>query len=332
MTDQHAVDPDLLAHEPSFIQGALWMAAVALLLAAIYVSGVKPIGISADLRNYEWLYDSSAISDWRSIFTAGDFGYFGLAKLAATFGLSFHGFAFVIAACTCVLLFVTATAIDTNKIVLVAVYFSYLFWLHEYTQIRISAALGIGLYAIYAARPTIRWPLLLLAVTLHNSFILLVGGYALVKVRRIGVLAAVGAVGVFLLVGPLSFFFQSLVQRIINYQDLASTTGQFSSINIFSLLPLVQLVGMGIAALHFKELTEQEKEELALSAMGFVAYYALAFVPVLAFRTFELFMPFFVILVSRLTRRSQLIWAVVAMLILLGVRSSFLAADSVVIL
>lgn len=328
----HAVQTIGAPRVATTLETVAWLGGYALLLLAIYVSGVKPIGISADLRNYELLYNASAISDWWSIFQGSDFGYFGLAKLAAWLGWSFDLFAFVLAAVTCVLLYAVFTRIDTNRPLLVAIYASYLFWLHSYTQIRIAAALAIGLFAIYVSRPAMRWPLLVLGILLHNSFILLVFAYALVKVRRMEVLAALAAVALFLLVGPLSSLVEGLVQRIITYQDLASSTGQFAAINLFSLMPLVQVVGIGCAVVHFRNLPTAAREETFFSIVGVLAFYAASSVPVLAFRTFELFMPFFVILLSRLSQRSIFIWGVILVWVLLGVRSSFLTPDSVVIL
>ncbi|MFZ3484840.1 EpsG family protein [Sphingomonas sp. 3-13AW] len=313
----------------SFAQGALWLLAYILLAAAIYISGVKPIGISADLRNYELLYNASAINDWPTILTGADLGYFALAKLAAAAGWSFDLFTFVLAAGTCLLLFVVATRLDTNRIVLVAIYGSYLFWLHSYTQIRIAAAIAIGLYAIYVARPAIRWPLFAVAVLLHNSFVLAVVAYALLKARRIDVVVAL-AVGVLvLLLSPLG---AGLVQRVVSYQDLASTTGQFTDINLLSLMPLVQLCGLGCAVVHFKELPLQGKEETVLATIGAVSFYLLSPIPVLAFRTFELFMPFFVILLSRLWGMSVVIRGIILIWMVLGLRSAFFAVDSTVIM
>lgn len=309
----------------------MWLASYGLLFAAIVVSGLKPIGISADIRNYELLYNASAINSWKTIFSEGDFGYFALAKFAASIGWSFDVFAFAIAAITCILLFIVAKRLDTNRPVLVAAYASYLFWLHEYTQIRIAAAMAIGLFAIYVARPSVKWPLLVLAVLLHNSFVLLIGAYMLVRVRRIDVLVGLVILSLILFLGPLSASLGALIQRVVNYRDLAST-GQFTSINLFSLMPLVQIAGVGCAVWHFRQLTPNAREETVFSAAGVVAFYAMSSVPVLAFRTFELFMPFFVILLSRLWRISIISRCVVLIWILLGLRSSFFTPDSVVIM
>jgi hypothetical protein len=143
---------------------------------------------------------------------------------------------------------------------------------------------------------------------------------------------ALGVIGIFLLLGPFAFIVQGLIQRIINYQDLASTTGQFSTINLLSLMPIVQILGIGCALFHFRSLSGTAREEIALSVVGVISFYALSFVPVLAFRTFELFMPFFVILLSRLSQRSIVAWGIMVLWAILGIRASFLTADSVVIL
>lgn len=323
------VQTDGSPEQASFGHGALWLLAYVVLAAAIYVSGVKPIGISADLRNYELLYNASAISDWPTIFKGSDIGYFALAKLAAIWGWSFDLFTFVLAAGTCLLLFFVAMRLDTNRIVLVAIYGSYLFWLHGYTQIRIAAAIAIGLFAIYVTRPAVRWPLFVVAILIHNSFVLAVVAYGLVKARRLDVIAVL-AVGVLILfVTPLG---TGLLERVTSYQDLASTTGQFTDINLFSLMPLVQLCGIGCAVVHFKELPLQGKEETVLAAIGAASFYLLSPIPVLAFRTFELFMPFFVILLSRLWGVSVVIRGIILIWMMLGLRSAFFTADSTVIM
>lgn len=325
----HRTTSEVSEAQPSFTQGVMWMSAYFLLILAIYISGIKPIGISADLRNYELLYNASAISDWASVLQGSDAGYFAMAKLAATAGWSFDLFAFVLAAGTCILLFLTVMRVDTNRVVLIAIYASYLFWLHEYTQIRVAAAIAIGLFAVYTARPAVRWPLFVLAVLIHNSFIVAVAAYAVVNTKRIDWIVALGVAGVLVFLSPLS---ESLIQRVSSYQDLASSTGQFTQINLFSLMPLVQLVGIAFAALQFKQLPPDGKKETFFSIIGVSSFYILSPLPVLAFRVFELFMPFFVILLSRLWGRSVLIRGLILVWILLGMRSAFFTADSTVIL
>jgi hypothetical protein len=317
------------ANDATLEHSAKWLSAIIALCIAIYVAGIKPIGISADLLNYELLYASSAVSDWPSILKGGDVGYFAAAKLAASSGLSFNVFTFALALVTCIFLFFVAKSIKVNRLVLVAIYGSYLFWLHEYTQIRVAAAIAIGLYAIYSAPKSVRWPLFVVSVLLHNSFIVVVGAYGLIKTRRVDVLLGLAVCGLIVWMSPFS---EGLLSRIIAYQDLASSTGQFSEINIFSSMPILQILGLGCAALSFFKLPGQGKEEMAFSALGVAAFYAAASVPVLAFRTFEVFMPFFVVLLARLWTISTISRFITLAWMLVGLRSAFFTPDSVVIL
>lgn len=331
MTDLRWTPPAMEGPDDTVSPGRLLGAAarVALLCIAIYLAGTQPFGFSVDRRNYEILYNISAVEPWRDILTSGDAGYFGLSKIFAGLGLSFDLFAFCLSAMTCLILAATVRNIKTQKWVLYAVYGSYLFWLHEYTQIRVAMGLAFFLYAVYAATPW-RWLCFVPAILFHNSLIMIVAIFIGLRINGIFYRVAIAAVAAFLLFGPFSTFFTSLIGRILTYQDL-SQTAQFSQINLFSLMPICQAVYLVCAAFWFTRFTDTERTEWIISCVGIACFYLLSPIPVLAFRTYEMMMPFFVILSSRMWDRSILFKIAIIPYVLLGLRSSFFSTDSLVI-
>lgn len=306
------------------------VAGIALLCIAIYLAGTQPFGFSVDRRNYEILYNISAIEPWRDILTAGDAGYFGLSKVFAGLGISFDLFAFCLSAITCLILASTFGNIKTRTSVLYAVYGSYLFWLHEYTQIRVAAGLAFFLYAVYASTPW-RWLCFLPAILFHNSLVMIVAVYIGLRIKGTFYRSVIVAFALLLLFGPFSSFFSGLMARVLTYQDL-SQTAQFSQINLFSLMPICQAGYLACAAFWFTRFTDTERTEWIISCLGIACFYVLSPIPVLAFRTYEMMMPSFVIFSSRMWDRSVLFKIAIVPYVLLGLRSSFFSADSLVIL
>lgn len=320
MTDATTIIPP--AQELT-VSSRIWLAIV--VATGSLVAGYKLLGLSADYLNYEAQYVSDAITPWRFVLEDNDPIYHSLGKLSATLGFPFSTFVLFLAAATCSIKGAALFHTQSNRIVLLALYASYLFWLHDYVQIRIALALALGLYGFYVDT-RLRYVLFGLAALVHMSFAIVVAAYiAIVLGTRRPVWAVViGAVSAVLVVTQ--NFLQSAIQRVKEYQNLTAQ-GQFSDINVFSLMPIIMSLSVLIGLLHFKETPRDQRQELYLSILGIVAFYGLSSTPVFAFRTMELFMPFYLIFTARLFDRSHIAKVLVLAYIIVGLRVSLFSDD-----
>lgn len=157
------------------------LALIGIIVLGTIVAGFKLAGPAPDYRNYEAQYLIDSISPFTFIWQASDPLYHSVSRIAAVMGISFEMFTVMLAACTCTLKATALSRTDGNRLVLLLIYASYLFWLHDYVQIRIALALGFGLYGIYT-NTSFRYLFLLIATLIHSSFVLIVIAYILIFV------------------------------------------------------------------------------------------------------------------------------------------------------
>ena len=302
---------------------------IILLIPLIYLAGYKPIGISADLHNYELLYGIAGATDWFTLRNASDPAYYMLSKFVAEWGLSFEQFALIIAAITCAMKIRIAQSLDTNRIVFGALYMSYLFWLHEYTQIRLAIALAFVLWGIY--KPSRLMPLfLLVGMLLHSSTAMIVILYLICRFPLYGTISAFAVVVSYFTSPALRQFAESAANKVLIYQDLVNL-GQFSEINIFNLLTMTQVATMMIALPFLKGMTKMHLFEVVTSIAGVIMFYVFRDNPVVAFRTNELSIPFFEIFLARMWSRHPVFKGLAAIYFVIGLRSAFFSASSLIV-
>lgn len=320
MTDAATTTPSAGAIR---VSSRVWLAIV--IVVGTLVAGFKVLGLSADYLNYESQYVSDAITPWTFVWQDNDPIYHSLGKFFATFGFPFSTFVIFLAAATCSIKGVALFHAKCNRLVLLALYASYLFWLHDYVQIRIALALALGLYGIYV-ETRLRYVLFGLAALVHMSFAIVVAAYIgiVLGARRPIWAMVIGAVCA--VVAVTQNFLQSAIQRVVEYQNL-TTQGQFSDINVFSLMPIVMSLTVLLGLFHLKEMLRDERRELYLSILGIGAFYGLSSTPVFAFRTMELFMPFYLVFVARLYDRSFIAKVLVLAYIVVGLRVSLFSDD-----
>lgn len=305
------------------VSNRLWL--VVVIVIGSLIAGFKLLGLSADYLNYEAQYVSDAITPWRFVWQDNDPIYHSLGKLSATLGFSFSTFVIFLAVATCSIKGVALFHAHCNRLVLLALYASYLFWLHDYVQIRIALALALGLYGFYIDT-RLRYVLFGLAALVHMSFAIVMAAYIgiVLGTRRPVWAAVIGAISAVIVVTQ--NFLQSAVRRVTEYQSL-TMQGQFSDINVFSLMPIIMSLSVLLGLFHFKEIPRDQRQELYLSILGIVAFYALSSTPVFAFRTMELFMPFYLVFTARLFDRSHIAKALVLAYIIVGLRVSLFSDD-----
>lgn len=300
---------------------------VIIIIVGSLISGFKLAGPAPDYRNYQSQYLIDSISPLSFIWQGSDPLYHTISHFTAVIGLPFEAFVALLAACTCTLKVISLSKTDGNRLVLLALYGSYLFWLHDYVQVRIALALSIGLYGVYA-ETKLRYVFLLIAALIHSSFVIIVAAYILIFVGTRRPVVAIMAVIIFSAVLFSQDIFTQSIQRVNEYQDLTAQ-GRFNEINIFSLMPIVMIASLAVAALNFRRL-EGRYQELIFSAIGLISFYALSGTPVFAFRMMELFMPFYLVLMSRLWPSSNVIKILAVIYAVVGLRAVFFSIDPLI--
>lgn len=299
-----------------------------LLVLACAMAGIKPLGFSADLDNYRGIFEWSVQAGWGELLGAADPLYHALTKLAVLAGSDFTGFTLLLAVLTCLLKAKVICSIETDRAALLLLYAAYLFWLHDYTQIRLGLALAFVLLAVYAY-PGARWPLYLLAAFTHASCTLLVVLHESYRRPRAAVTLLVALSVALIASGHLETLFSFVAARVTVYLDLLEV-GEFTELNIFSSMPAVQ-AGILIALWpRASSLSRAAREEYVLSCLGVLAFYGASFLPVLAFRLNELLMPYFLILISRTWRQSPAVAVGGLLYVLSGLRTTFFSSGSLV--
>lgn len=298
-----------------------------LLLLAVVLGGGKPVGVWQDGVNYEVLFGAAAEAPWYELLVGSDPAYSLLSRMVSTVGGNLIFLAVIVAMFACGLKYAALRHIDTDRAVVIAVYLSYLFWLHEYTQIRLSLALAFVLYAIYA-RPKQRWLFFVLGMATHLSTALVVSLYFALRERRKALLVAIAIIPV---AAALATRWPDELMTLLARATLYATLheeGEFTDINAWSLMPISQAVLLAICLPHLRRLGADARTEFQLACVGLASFYALMFLPVLAFRVHELFIPFLIVLVSRVWRSSLAVRFALVPYMAFGLRSSFVGPSS----
>lgn len=297
-----------------------------LLLVAALVAGFNLFGSSQDVANYAIVFEWASEAEWDELLGGNDPGYLVVSRLASELGLTFPMFAFTVVMTACSCKFAVLSRLETRHAVLLALYFSYLFWLHEYTQLRVAVSLGLVMLAIY--RPTrAAWILFLCAALFHASTAALIIIYFLLQRPRILLILLAITVPVLAFSTLADTLIQQLALRVAHY-IYQRDAGVNDKINMFSLMPITQGAILLAVIPHLRSLPPTARLEAVFSFTGLLAFYGLSFIPILAFRIYELFIPFFLILTSRVWERSQAIQILSLIYGLLGLRLSFLGSES----
>jgi hypothetical protein len=313
---------------PAWSPGLRFVIGAILLTIACGLAGIKPLGFSADLENYRSMFELSVQTEWSALTELSDLGYHAFAKLSVLLGLDFAGFTLWLAIATCSLKARVLGRLDTDRTLLLLLYFSYLFWLHEYTQIRLGLAMGFVLLALYV--PTRANALLYaLAVLTHASTAVIVALHFAFRRPRAAAAMIVASIVILLVSGLAETVVASLASRALVFVDLFDL-GVFTELNILSSMPAVQ-TGILVALLpRLRSLSLAAREEYMMASVGIIAFYGLSFLPALAFRFNELLMPFLLVLISRTWRQSPTVALGALLYILSGLRTSFFSSGSLI--
>lgn len=94
-------------------------------------------------------------------------------------------------------------------------------------------------------------------------------------------------------------------------------------------MPIVMFASLVVAIFDFRSLNSQY-QELVLAIVGLISFYALSNTPVFAFRMMELFMPFYLVLISRLWDKNNVIKILALAYVVIGLRAIFFSIDPLI--
>jgi EpsG family len=306
----------------SGLRSALLLA-VAIALAVL--AGTKPIGTSPDDENYQIMFEWASQTPMAELFELRDALFFVGAALVSQGGWSFAAFG-TLWALAAILIKLTALRQQRLDIaVLLLLYSSYLFWLHDYVQIRFSLALAMLLYAIYGRLPWLRALLLLAAPLAHVAVLVATAVYSAVRWPRIAALVVVIAAGLaFVLPAVQNAIFDLALASVDVYLELMAQ-GQMDSLNPWAVMPLLQTATLIAMLPSYARLGPPGRREYAMAVIGSLSFYALWAWPVFAFRFHEMFIVFFIVLCARLWKASLVVRILIVAYAFIGVRTVFIS-------
>lgn len=275
---------------------------IGIMFLLICIAGFRPIGCDNDSLNYEYFYfnaDSEEVATfveksyiWLSLLFHKVFDFDSVRPLLLLYAIL--GVSLKIAA---------IRRYSDIWFCCILIYMGYYFILHDMTQIRASIASGIFLLSLKPLVEKRRWTfffMMCVALFFHYSALVLfplifMGNSELKKIHRIllATLVPVGYIIYFLHIDiitaiPLPY----IGDKIEIYKDLNEKGILGDEINVFNMVFLVEILIYFFLLIKYELIVEYNKYlPIMLKIMGFSIFSFLLFssLPVLAFRTHELY-------------------------------------------
>lgn len=290
-------------------------------LFCTYMVGVKDHDVWKDYFVYQKYFDDAANNIAYIIMNVQD-PFFVIFMHPFTFMENgFDTFLIFCALITLTLKFFSIKKIADNYIIFIILYSSYLLCLHDYIQIRVALALGLFCFAMYSTdnKPVRRF-LFLISLFFHFSMIVPIFiSYAtnskVIGYRRVFLFA------------PSIIFFSFLIQRgaifidrVNQYLELQKE-GIGTDINMYSVLPFIQLITIAFIFFNKKFNVYKNTYEFVMAYVGVIIFYSTLSIPAVALRYFEISNLFFIILLSRLFLKSYYFIFVFFVYIVVGIKN-----------
>ncbi|MFS7242567.1 EpsG family protein [Serratia proteamaculans] len=293
-----------------------------------YLVGIKDDSLWKDYETYASYFSFSRYNNASEIFLNGTDPFFLMVMKPFTFDTNgFYVFTYFCALVTLSLKFTALYKSTDNFFILIMLYSSYLLCLHDYVQIRIALALSLVIFSIYVTSKTrSKIVFFILAGLIHLSSIVFSLAYLGYKV--IGYKNFIRLLPLSLLAPTLIFSGLLDIARLDTYVELVSNKEQYYQINIFASLPILQLITVLFIAANKNIRWAVSSFEYCLSLLGVVLFYALASIPVMAFRFSEMSIIFYLILLSNLFNHSNFIKLLCLLVVLAGLKNSFWGEQS----
>jgi len=194
-----------------------------------------------------------------------------------------------------------------NFILLVVFYLFRYFPLYELTQIRVSVAIGLVIFAFKLPGTKFKWIFFLLACLTHYSVLVLLPLLFLVNfARRSGGKYEINEkliwLSIFVCTAVIGLTSQIILQYITPYfvvlqlYDIKSFGEE--SVSLFNATILVDIVGIISAYALQRHMSVLTRLWIHIQALGVLCFYLLIDLPIMAFRIRELFCVFWIFYVS----------------------------------
>lgn len=288
-----------------------------------YLVGIKDFNIWKDYYVYWNYFTNAQANSISNIFKNIQDPFFVLS--IKPFTVQRDGFANFLLVCALVTLSIKMFSISKatdNIYAFTLFYSSYLLCLHEYIQIRIALSLALFCFAIYAIpkKTSLKLLVFLVSILLHLSVIVPILVYIAVNHRFVGYRKFFLFSPIVLLLPTLIFSGIINIDRINNYLLLQSQ-GVGDTINMFSTLPFLQLVSIIFIYLNKKTRQYVFSYEYVMSFCGVAIFYSMLSIPVLALRYFEICNLFFLILLSKVYKKSLFFILCIVVYLIVGIKN-----------
>lgn len=300
-----------------------------LLPLILYLVGVKEPTHWVDYQVYYGYYFLSAkyTSTLDIISSMQDPLFVLLNKPFTEVNDGFFYFLLIVCFITITLKFSAFLKATNNYLIFFILYCCYFICIHDYIQIRISLSLAIMVFAIYRVNfKWLKYPLLIVAMLVHlsSSVVLIAYLYSLITKNKpryfLGFLCVLTFLVVLMKLGLIGG------ERVQNYAEMASQKIKYESLNIFGALPALQL--MGLFYLLYKEKYKAINFEYYISLLGVFVFYSMNSIPVVASRTFDISLLFYIIIVSKHFKKYLFIKGVFVLLVLFELKQLFYSEAS----
>ncbi|CAM7700993.1 EpsG family protein [Klebsiella michiganensis] len=292
--------------------------------ALTFLVGVKDIRRWVDHQTYENYFYLATYNTYENIFKNGSDPIF--VSLMKPFTSTVDGFSYFLILCAFITLSIKLTALKKSTdsfVILMILYSAYFLCLHDYIQIRISLAMAfviLGMYSSLTKKSEIAY--FIIAALIHLTSVFVIIPYVIYKYfgRRYSIALILGAV--FL---PI-ILFSGIVHnaRLETYIALAKYKDAHFDANPLASQPILQLIGLLYLYIN-KRLRNLviHSYEYFISIIGVICFYGMLKVPVLSFRLFEMTMFFYIILLSRVAKKSFFIMILCLLFVLVGIKNMF---------
>lgn len=288
-----------------------------------FLVGIKDQNIWPDYEVYLNYYKTSSINTIHDIFfNIQDPFYVILNKPFSGMDNGFEAFLLTCSFITISLKILALKKSTDNFPILLILYISYLLCLHDYIQIRIALSISLMLFAVYCVEKNlIKYAIFSIGCLIHLSAGIIVIVYVFdmfFKRKRV----------YFFLFVIIAIIFTQLISlgilgghRAELYAELARNKISYYDMNVFTTIPILQSIGL--VYMFYKYKAEALNFEYYISLFGVIVFYLLSSIPVIASRTFDITLVFYIILLSRYFRKDNILKTIAILLFLVEVKKLF---------
>ncbi len=292
------------------------------IMACTYLIGVKDSTIWKDYYVYYKYFNDASINDIPTIITSIQDPLFVL--FMHPFSFLNTGFETFLIVCGFVTLFLKIYSISNatkNISIFLILYTSYLLCLHDYIQIRIALALAVLCYSIYSLNNgKVKFIFFVIAIFIHFSVIVPIALYYAVTTKWLGY-KKLFLFSPFVIIVPMLLTSGVInIPRVNAYLTLQSE-GIGVDINMFSILPFIQLLTVIYIFINKKLRENVYSLEYVISYIGIIIFYSTLSIPALALRYFEISNLFYIIMLSKLIKKSYFFILFFIVYILIGIKN-----------